>query len=181
LQGHEGPVHSVAFSEDSSAFTSGGGDCSVRVWDLQEVHRTIVKLSSFTGSINNSGTSGASGGGAGGSSSSSGASSFMGRSGLKNAVLDAPQLVLRPLNTYFTKFSPVFNVGYTDQNLLYAGGPFSLATATGNISVIHSFIIVYHTRCDKVFISFVTTVINVSVLTNKMIFILQRRESLEVQ
>lgn len=108
LQGHEGAVHSVAFSSDSTGFTSGGADCSVRVWDIQQVVNTQVKLNSFgTTSSARAGSSGAAG------------------------LLDAPQLVLRPQNSYFTKFSPVFHVGYTPQNLLYAGGPFSLTAATG--------------------------------------------------
>jgi hypothetical protein len=68
-------------------------------------------------------------------SNSSGASSARaGASSLQNvaktAHLDAPQLLLRPHNSYFTKFSPVFHVGFTPQNLVYAGGPFSLVTAT---------------------------------------------------
>lgn len=130
LQGHEGAVHSVAFSSDGAALSSGGADCAVRVWDLHEVIDTQIKL------MPSSSSAGASHATAGHSSSSSASSSVRAgaSSSLQNvartAYLDAPQLLLRPHNSYFTKFSPVFHVGFTPGNLLYAGGPFSLVTAT---------------------------------------------------
>ena len=123
LQGHEKAVHSVAFSSDGAALSSGGADCSVRVWDLQEVIKSQVKLNAF-GNLTSTAASSA-------PSSSAGTTKANGKPG----HFDAPQLVLAPQNSYFTKFSPVFHVGYTAQDLLYAGGPFSLASATG-ISIV---------------------------------------------
>jgi hypothetical protein len=32
-------------------------------------------------------------------------------------------------NVYYTKYTPVYHVGYTDKNLLYAGGPVDLSTS----------------------------------------------------
>lgn len=122
LHGHEGPVHSVAFSADGTVVTSGGGDCSVRVWGMQEVIDTQIKLTPP-------------GAGTTSSSANSAASILRANSSLlgisKTAYLDAPQLVLRPQHSFFTKFSPVYYVGFTSQNLLYAGGPFNLTEATG--------------------------------------------------
>lgn len=119
LQGHEKAVHSVAFSSDGAALSSGGADCSVRVWDLQEVIKSQVKLNAFS---------------AASSSTAPSSSSISIKTGCKQSNFDASQLVLlAPQNSYFTKFSPVFHVGYTSQDLLYAGGPFSLAAATGTV------------------------------------------------
>jgi WD40 repeat protein len=129
LQGHAGSVHSVAFSNDGAALTSGGADCSVRVWDLQEVIDTQIKLLPVGGTAVSTNAAAA----AGGASSSAGkagtSASLLGIA--KTAYLDAPQLYVRPQHTFHTKFSPVFHVGYTAQNLLYAGGPFSQVAATG--------------------------------------------------
>lgn len=127
LQGHEGAVHSVAFSSDSACLSSGGADCSVRVWDMQEVVKVQVKLGAYSTS------SSAAGGGGGGGASASRSATSSSNSSSKVEMFETPQLVVRPQNSYFTKFSPVFHVGYTAQNLLYAGGPFSSAAATGNL------------------------------------------------
>lgn len=128
LQGHEGAVHSVSFSSDGSALCSGGADCSVRVWDLQEVVRSQVKLNAF-GALNAGFAAAAAT--PGGASSSAKATTVGPAAGANLSYFDSPQVVLAPQNSYFTKFSPVFHVGYTASDLLYAGGPFSLASATG--------------------------------------------------
>lgn len=133
LQGHSGAVHSIAFSSDGAALTSGGADCSVRVWDLQEVIDTQIKLLPAAGSAaaasGGANTSATSSSGSGSSARAAANASLLGIA--KTAYLDAPHLLVRPQHTFFTKFSPVFHVGYTAQNLLYAGGPFSQVAATG--------------------------------------------------
>jgi WD40 repeat protein len=124
LHGHDGAVHSVAFNPDSTALCSGGGDCSVRVWDMSEVHKIVRPkgTESFAGA---------------GASSSNSSSSSSGSTGIGAKIVgnpDSSHIVLRPHSTYFTKYSPVFAVGYHSAGLLYAGGPFSLtdAVATTN-------------------------------------------------
>jgi len=126
LQGHVGAVHSVAFSSDGVALSSGGADCSVRVWNLHDVIDTQIKLMPTA----STGSGGGSGGiGASGSAKAAGNANLW--SVAKTVAFDPPQLVLRSQSAFYTKFSPVFHVGYTAQNLLYAGGPFSLVAATG--------------------------------------------------
>jgi transcription initiation factor TFIID subunit 5 len=41
-----------------------------------------------------------------------------------------PYRLIRPKHSFFTKASPVYHVGITSQNLVYAGGPCSLDAAT---------------------------------------------------
>ena len=125
LQGHESVVHSIAFNHDGTVLCSGGNDCSVRLWNIHDVIQTQTKLTSIavTSSANTIPSN------ANNAMRASSISSIF-QNISKTAYLDAPQLLLRPYNSYFTKFSPVFHVGFTPQNLVYAGGPFSLVTAT---------------------------------------------------
>eukprot|EP01035_Chromulina_nebulosa_P020708 gene20708-26845_t len=41
------------------------------------------------------------------------------------------EVVIKPSHSYFSKYSPIYKVGYLSDNLLYAGGPFSLQHAAG--------------------------------------------------
>ena len=128
LQGHESVVHSIAFNHDGTVLCSGGNDCSVRLWNIHDVIQTQTKLTSIavTSSANTIPSN------ANNAMRASSISSIF-QNISKTAYLDAPQLLLRPYNSYFTKFSPVFHVGFTPQNLVYAGGPFSLVAATSKL------------------------------------------------
>eukprot|EP00981_Chlorochromonas_danica_P015690 scaffold14361_cov193-Ochromonas_danica.AAC.25 len=101
LHGHNGTVNSLSFSEDGLTLASGGKDCSVRIWN------TIPALSSESASASSSSTATAAA-----------------QNSLSSAELAIKgQLVLKPRHSFFSKSSPVFTVGYTSQNLLFAGGP----------------------------------------------------------
>lgn len=117
MQGHTDAVHSVSFNWDGSALASGGADCSLRIFDISG---TIVSRNNFTAPPPSAAASSSS------SSSSRHSGSF---STNRHGPTDVPS-VRQPRHTYHTKFSPVFFVDYTDRNLLFAGGPFSLHCAT---------------------------------------------------
>ena len=89
-QGHTrgSTVHSVAFSQDSRAMSSGAADCSVRVWDLTEVTTS------------------------------------------QSSSIGYP--VYQTNNVYYTKYTPVYYVGYTEKNLLFGGGPVDLSISSQN-------------------------------------------------
>jgi transcription initiation factor TFIID subunit 5 len=101
LGGHRGAVHSVAFSADAAALATAGADCSVRVYGVQA---SIAHAPPYTPAQANTP-----------------ATSSTAAVGYTN--------LLPPRHTYFTKYSPVFHLGYTDRHLLYAGGAFSLDSA----------------------------------------------------
>ena len=106
--GHVGPVHSLAFNADASALATGGADCSVRVYDVKAA-MAAVPGASTTAPVPSP-------------SSSSAAAALP-------TALGALTTLLPPRHSFYTKFSPVFFLNYTDKNLLYAGGPFSLDRA----------------------------------------------------
>lgn len=115
LQGHSDSVNSVSFNSDGTALASGGADCSIRIFD---VNLAISARSSYLGpSPTNAACP----------SSSSRMSAYSSASKYGPAGVPA---VCQPRHTYHTKFSPVFFVDYTDKNLLFSGGPFSLYCAT---------------------------------------------------
>jgi WD40 repeat protein len=99
LQGHQGAVHSVAFSEEdnsnkplgsSDAILSGGADCSVRVWNIAGLMQDFDA----------------------------------------GRIRKDTQSVMGSRHAYFTKYCPVQCVGYTAQNLGFAGGSFCASVST---------------------------------------------------
>jgi transcription initiation factor TFIID subunit 5 len=115
MQGHSDSINSVSFNSDGTALASGGADCSIRIFD---VNLAISARSSFIGpSATNAACP----------SSSSRLSAYSSVSKYGPAGVPA---VCQPKHTYHTKFSPVFFLEYTDKNLLFSGGPFSLYCAT---------------------------------------------------
>lgn len=115
LQGHSDSVHSVSFSADGTALASGGADCSLRIFDVNLVMSVQTSFPSRSPSI------------VAVPSSSSRSSNY--HSTLDYGTVGVP-LVCQPRHTYHTKFSPVYFVDFSDKNLLFSGGPFSLYCAT---------------------------------------------------
>lgn len=117
LQGHmKGTaIHSINFSTDGTSIISGGADCSIRIWSLNDVYDNIKTNKSVYNQYNNINSS----------------------SLLHNkSKYDLPPLVIQPYQSYYTKFSPVYYVGYSSQNLAYAGGPFSISSAIGIYAIL---------------------------------------------
>ena len=123
LGGHQGSVHSLSFSADGTALATGGADCSVRVYDVQAcvtfANSYSVTTSTSTGGMGATTTAPTSVKPVASSSSSSSS----------NVPGNLSHGLLQPRHSFFSKFSPVYYVNYTDKNLLYAGGPFSLRSA----------------------------------------------------
>ena len=117
LGGHQGSVHSLSFSADGTALATGGADCSVRVYDVQ-ASVTFANSYSVTSS-----TAPLTGG--------TGVATTAAPASLKpvSSSSNLSHGLLQPRHSFFSKFSPVYYVSYTDKNLLYAGGPFSLSSA----------------------------------------------------
>jgi hypothetical protein len=108
-------VHSVAFNSDSNALVSGGADCALRIFDI---NFAVTAQSSFTAPLPASAIC-----------PSSSSRLLNCSSSTKQGAVGVP-VVCQPRHTYHTKFSPVYFVDYTDKNLIYSGGPFSLYCAT---------------------------------------------------
>ena len=140
----------AAAAASAVALATGGADCSVRLWDMRAVLKSQLKLYTSRGIENPSSSSSSSSsrrsstaGNKSGSwasqpeeeAAASGAADEASRAELRSSVTaTVPQLVLRPRHSFFSKFAPVFHVGFTPLNLLYAGGPFSVnAMTTGNL------------------------------------------------
>ena len=119
LQGHTDAVNSVSFSPDGLALASGSADCSLRVFDINGV---ISAPSSITARPSSTAV-------APPSSSSSSFRISQGPSTLRHGTAGVPVLC-QPRHAYHTKFSPVYYVNFTEKNLIYSGGPFSLYCAT---------------------------------------------------
>ena len=123
LGGHQGSVHSLSFSADGTALATGGADCSVRVYDVQAcvtfANSYSVTTSTSAGGMGATTTAPTSVKPVASSSSSSSS----------NVPGNLSHGLLQPRHSFFSKFSPVYYVNYTDKNLLYAGGPFSLRSA----------------------------------------------------
>ena len=115
LQGHSDSVHSVSFSSDGTALASGSADCSLRVFDVNAL--MSLQQSSFTSRSS-----------AIAAAPSSSSRFPNGPSTMQYTTIGMP-LVCQSKHTYHTKFSPVYYVNYTDKNLLFSGGPFSLNCA----------------------------------------------------
>ena len=115
LQGHSDSVHSVSFSSDGTALASGSADCSLRVFDVNSL--MSVQQSSFTSRSSVV------------AAAPSSSSRFSNGSSSSQFTTIGMPLVCQPKHTYHTKFSPVYYVNYTDKNLLFSGGPFSLNCA----------------------------------------------------
>ena len=115
MNGHTDTVHSVAFNSDSAALVSGGADCALRVFDI---NFAVTAQSSFMTPLPTSGVC-----------PSLSSRLLNSSSTMKQGVVGVP-VVCQPRHTYHTKFSPVYFVDYTDRNLLFSGGPFSLYCAT---------------------------------------------------
>ncbi len=142
LQGHDSsPVYSLGFSKDNLSLVSGGGDCSVRIWDLNPAYDTSfttapayqlnnfhVKPMAITSTI---------GGNTATTSSSSAGNTVSSSLGSSSHTANTPHKVfanyitkvIKPKHTFFTKSTPVYKVGYHTSNVVYAGGPVSFAAA----------------------------------------------------
>lgn len=117
MRGHgRGGIWSLSWSAESTVLASGGADYTVRVWDVHgPVHDTQGRLlgDGTAGSkVENPGSAGA----GAQASSSVGA---MGKKKGKDVVVSPDQISAFP-----TKKTPVYNVQFTNMNLLLAGGAY---------------------------------------------------------
>ncbi len=135
LHGHDSTVYSLAFNEDISTLVSGSHDCSVRIWDLYPAYDTtfvsnaayqvnVPIVGNETTTPSNTPSTSVLGGVLGGISSIGSQSAS-----LENYVTK----VIKSRHSFFTKASPVYHVGFTSENLVYAGGPCSFETAASKI------------------------------------------------
>jgi WD40 repeat protein len=132
FKGHTGPVYSASFSQCSTTLATGGADCAVRTW---EVHTKTKAEKSKSGhgsggvvkvekSVSQNTLSGSDNkkmqvGGAGPISGNA-----------NQSMLSQTLRVVSPLQSFYTKCTPVHHVRFSSQNLVCAAGPFSLASAS---------------------------------------------------
>jgi transcription initiation factor TFIID subunit 5 len=151
LQGHDSCVNVVSFNPENNTLVSGGQDCSVRIWDLFPAFETSF-ISTPAYQINppsfpskdpsandlHHSTSNISGLNALGQVQNSANSSVVGGINHQNQANNFENYitkVIKPKHSFYTKASPVYNVGYTKENLVYGGGPCSFVSAASKLSL----------------------------------------------
>ena len=141
--GSTSSIHSVSVSPSGKLIAGGADNGKVYIWDVVS-GRELCILQGHDGPVHSVAFSDE------GNSSGKDSSSAVLMSGgadssvriwkiddviddFLNGKLDKEtQAVLAPRHSYFTKYCPVYCVGFTDQNLAYAGGSFCMSKATGN-------------------------------------------------
>lgn len=116
MRGHgKGGVWSLSWSAESTVLVSGGSDYTVRVWDVhgpsQDSSQRLLGDGTTGPKVDNPTSTGA-----GAQSSSVGG---MGKKKGKDVVVSSDQISAFP-----TKKTPVYNVQFTNMNLLLAGGAY---------------------------------------------------------
>lgn len=110
MRGHgRGGIWSLDWSVESTVLVSAGADGTVRVWDVAPNKDAGGKVIGEGGAGNKVDGSGVSGGASGGSKSKA----------KKDVVVSPDQISAFP-----TKKSPVYKVGFTNMNLVIAGGAY---------------------------------------------------------
>lgn len=125
LAGCPSSVASVAVSSAGGAAAAGCENGSICVWDLgsARMHFVLNGHSSYVNSIG---------------FNDNDAALVSGSSDCSINVWDINRevsahgpLLLEPHKSFATKYTPVMHVGFTSLNLIYAGGPFDVASAPG--------------------------------------------------
>jgi transcription initiation factor TFIID subunit 5 len=118
LRGHQSQIYSLAFSEDSISLSSGGADSTIRVWDLTRVNQNHDQLSEAVNSNTFNSTQ-----------ADNTVADYPNGSSLYNSKPPDSLYLINPSLTLHTKYTAVYYLNYTKNNMMYAGGPFSIGNS----------------------------------------------------
>jgi hypothetical protein len=140
LEGHDGPVWSLSYSQGTGALlASGGADLTLRLWSAPRADNSMSALVAEARAASQVGASaaaarfsddgGAGGGGGGGGSGPQAQQGGGGAAGAQQQQQQQQQQQGRPyqqLRVWRTRATPVAHVEFTPRNLLLAGGAWAL-------------------------------------------------------
>jgi len=147
--GHSDVIHSLAFSPNCLQFVSGSNDCTIKVWDCDKAYAGTMSCTTSIAPLpyrpqqqqqqqqqmqqqqqqvpmqqpiqTTNGANGANG------------NSGNNYDPQHNALLQSMKQhcpIFSSRHSFMTKATPVYTVNYTNTNLIYAGGPFTMQAAT---------------------------------------------------
>ena len=142
FRGCGSPVSSLAISPIGNLIAAGADSGNIYLWDIRSSKQLGIlhghEGPAYSIAFNNNGTVLSSGG-----KDCSlriwdlSPALFPGYNDAATSSLEkGPYRLIRPRHSFFTKASPVYHVGMTKMNLVYAGGPCSLDAATCKINPI---------------------------------------------
>lgn len=132
LEGHDGPVWSVSYSQGSgSVLATGGADRTVRLYSMPKGDNVLDAINEELAAaaaaeavdVGAAAVTGRSAGRLGALQGATGGAAGLGHAAHHTAAHWVPYTLVQTLTTRAT---PVVHVGFTSRNLLLAGGPWNL-------------------------------------------------------